>query len=149
MNRLLFWLVILFAIIGILYMLGTFGRSTTGKITLNNKTYNIEVSDTGVKRELGLSLRKSLCADCGMLFEFEKDDQYAIWMKDMNFDIDVVYFDSLMNIVDVKENFSKDSFPEKYINKVIAKYALEINAGEYAKSGAQIGEKVILNIDNK
>ena len=59
--------------------------------TANGKKIYIEVADTDASRQQGLSDRDGLCAECGMLFVFPQNGYYGFWMKDMNFNIDIVF----------------------------------------------------------
>lgn len=133
---------------GVFNYIARFNTDYNTKVSLGKKEYKLEIADSALKKLSGLSYRKSMCAECGMLFIFDKDDHQSIWMKDMNFNIDLIFVDSSMTVVDVYENFKKESYnknnQEKYINKVIAKYLVELNAGEWVKSGASIGEKIII-----
>ena len=69
-----------------------------GSTVLNN----IEIADTGKKREQGLSGKNNIGGDYGMLFIFEKPGFYAFWMKDMNFAIDIIWLDENYTVVGIK-----------------------------------------------
>ena len=99
-------------------------------IQINNTKYNLYIADTQIKRVLGLSNIKSLCENCGLLFIFDTEDRLAFWMKDMLFNIDLIYLDKDYKITDIYENLSPDTFPRTFYSSKLAKYALEINAGQ-------------------
>lgn len=61
------------------------------KIRVGNTTLSIEVADTPEKRNQGLSDRKSLYPDCGLLFIFDSPGIYPFWMRRMYFDIDILW----------------------------------------------------------
>ncbi len=151
MYKLIFVLALIFIIIGFFNYISKFNSDYNIKVSLGSKEYKVEKANSEIKKITGLSNRKSMCSKCGMLFIFENDSYQAIWMKDMNFNIDLIFVDSDMTIVDVYENFAKESYigpnPQKYINKTKAKYLIELNAGEWAKSGANIGDKISINSD--
>src|SRR3989344_5288383 len=52
-----------------------------------------DVADTPELRQLGLSGKKSLEKDSGMLFVFDTTGIYGFWMKEMAFPIDVIWID--------------------------------------------------------
>src|SRR4026208_1251957 len=60
-------------------------------VTINGHTLNIEIAQTQIEREKGLSGRDTLPENSGMLFVFDKPDYYAFWMKDMKFPLDFIW----------------------------------------------------------
>ena len=57
------------------------------------------VADTPEARQQGLSGRAGLGESEGMLFVFPKDGEYAFWMKDMRFSIDILWLSGNGTIV--------------------------------------------------
>src|SRR3989344_1660944 len=96
---------------------------------LNNKDISIIVSDTPTTREKGLSGMESLPEDSAMLFIFEKPDKYGIWMKDMKFPIDIIWFDEEYRITHIESNISPDTFTKVFYPPEASRYVLETNAG--------------------
>lgn len=113
---------------------------------IKNTKFNLILAKTDKDRMLGLSGRKNLATNTGMLFMFDKKDYYPFWMKDMKFPIDIIYIDN-DKIVDIINNAPapKDkniaSLPV-YKPKNAANYVLEINAGLSSKNKFSIGDKV-------
>ena len=105
-----------------------------------------EVADTEEKRRIGLSGREPLKEGQGMLFIFDKPDFYGIWMKDMNFPIDIVWIDEELNIVDVKSGAKPESYPETFRPAQKSLYVVETVAGLLRTNDIKIGDKVILKI---
>src|SRR3989344_9082121 len=60
----------------------------------------VEVADSEVERAQGLSGRKVLAEQTGILFVFPTAEQHAFWMKDMNFALDIIWLDKNWKIVD-------------------------------------------------
>ena len=147
-SPLLLSLSIVFFLIGIYYNIATTNINIFDK--KNEGKFEIEIADTKEKRSLGLSYRKNLCDRCAMLFIFEKAGHYAFWMKDMNFDLDILYINDRKEVVEIFENVKKESYysdnvenSEKIKNSNIAKYVLEINSGKVKQMGIKIGDKII------
>ena len=115
-------------------------------VVLGKYSFVVETVDTELTRERGLSGRMILVEGTGMLFVFEKSFLWGIWMKDMNFSIDVVWFDAAGTIVGVKEHMTPESFPEVFVPQLPAQYVLEIPDGAFAKSGAKLGDSVTIGI---
>ena len=103
----------------------------------------IEVADTGEERVKGLSDRESLGYRDGMLFIFDNESLHGIWMKDMNFAIDILWIDEGYKVVDIKKDAKPESYPEVFIPEVPSKYVLEVNAGFLEENDIEIGDKII------
>src|SRR3954468_5145585 len=65
-----------------------------GVVTINSQQINVETVAGSKELTKGLSGRPCIEPGWGMLFDFGRDGQYAIWMKDMKFPIDVAWIDS-------------------------------------------------------
>ena len=66
----------------------------TQPIQVGDTKLVVEVADTEALRERGLSGRSSLHEGSGMLFVFEEEGAWGIWMKGMQFPIDIIFADS-------------------------------------------------------
>jgi len=77
-----------------------------------------------------------------MLFVFDKTSIVGIWMKDMLFDIDIVYVDENCIVVDYFDNVSPSSYPKIYYPSVPTKYVIEMNSGARLKSGIDKGTQL-------
>lgn len=113
---------------------------------VNGNKINLIVATAEKDRIKGLSGRKSLEANQGMLFVFEKKGTYSFWMKEMNFPIDIIYIDG-GKVVDIFENVApgKDSQNLKiYKPSNPANFVLEINAGKSKKLNIKKGSKITL-----
>ena len=108
----------------------------------NEKVLVLELVNTPESRQLGLSGRELLELGSGMLFFFDMSDKHGIWMKDMNFAIDIVWIDENYKIVDIKKNARPESFPEVFVPKTSSKYVLEVNTGFLEKNDIEIGERI-------
>jgi uncharacterized membrane protein (UPF0127 family) len=94
----------------------------------------IEIATTVEERENGLGGRDSLDADSGMLFIFPDppgEVTLPFWMKDMKFDLDMIFINKDKQVVFVERNAPAGSAeliepPASYL------YVLEVNAGDAA-----------------
>jgi uncharacterized membrane protein (UPF0127 family) len=144
-NKILFKLqigIIIFLVIVITsLLLRDSGSEKQQTVTINNHKFLVEIADTKAKRELGLGNRDGLCEDCGMLFIFDDKKSRVFWMKDMRFDIDIIWIED-GTIVDIVENVShKDSEKKIYSPKNIDK-VLELPAGSVKQFGIIAGNGV-------
>ncbi len=110
-------------------------------IVINGQTIYVTIADTTEQRQQGLSGQKALCEKCGMLFIFDTADNYTFWMKDMNFDIDIVWIRDDV-VVDISERVSYKT-PEKIVWTIESvDKVLELPAGGVDKFGIIVGNGV-------
>lgn len=116
-------------------------------VKIKNKEFKADLANTLESRTKGLSGRKKINEDEAMLFVFENSGYHSFWMKDMSFDIDIIwiYYDT---IVDIQENIkhpsSQNQNLEIYSPKLKANMTLEILAGTAAKYGLSVGDQVFV-----
>jgi uncharacterized membrane protein (UPF0127 family) len=60
-------------------------------MTINGQRVALELSITPAQQQLGLGRRDGLAWNHGMLFLYERPGFPRFWMKDMRFDIDIVW----------------------------------------------------------
>ena len=137
-------LTIFFVTIFVAIVLFLYPFSYSAKVILGGKTFNVEVVDTKEFLEKGLSRRKSLSESNGMLFDFQKSDNYGFWMKDMSFSIDIVWFDSDLKIVHMEKSISPKTYPKIFYPNSPSAYVLEISAGQSDSLGLKIGDSAKL-----
>lgn len=65
--------------------------STRPHVEIRGQRVEVEIAKTREEQRQGLSDRDRLPWDRGMLFLYEEPGFYAFWMKDMRFDIDIVW----------------------------------------------------------
>jgi uncharacterized protein len=115
-------------------------------LRINDEIINVEIVTDTLSQNRGLSDRKSLCENCGMIFLFPKSEKHIFWMKDMNFPLDIIYIQE-NEIVEIFKNVSifdeageiTEIFPEQKADKV-----LEVNAGWCEAHNVQVGDKIEL-----
>ena len=106
---------------------------------------DVHVANTEASREQGLSGVTELGAKEGLLMIFDKPDYYAIWMKEMNFPLDVIWIDNNLRIVDITESILPESYPSIFEPKEPARMALEVNARFAATYHIKVGDTVRIN----
>jgi len=104
----------------------------------------VEVADTEALREQGLSGRPNLPEGQGMLFVFDTDGVWGIWMKGMQFPIDIVWADASGTVVTVAVNIAPDTYPDSFYPTIPARYVLELQAGFTATHDIVVGSKIVL-----
>ena len=99
-------------------------------VTLGGKLFSVEIADTPATQERGLSGHAPLSDGQGMLFVFDKSDNYGFWMKDMTFPIDIVWLNSDMKIAHIEKSVFPETYPKVFYPNALTQYVLEISAGQ-------------------
>ena len=113
-------------------------------VKIGNTIYKVDIADTEVEREQGLSGRPSLARDSGMLFVFPEKRPYAFWMKDMQFPIDIVWADVDGKVITIASNVAPDTYPKSFFPSAPARYVVELPAGFAAANGIVEGGQIVL-----
>ncbi len=100
------------------------------------------VMDSDAERARGLSGRPSLPHDEGLLFIFDTPGTYGFWMKEMNFPIDILWFDENKLLVDISPSIDPSTYPESFVPQVPAQYVLEANAGFVEEKKIKLGDQL-------
>ena len=117
-------------------------------VSVGDKPLETLLADTEETRQRGLSGRKSLGEDEVMLFVFDTPALYGIWMKDMNFSIDIFWLDQSGKIISLLERVEPATFPKIFTPSVPAKYVLEASAGFAQKNNLKIGGELYFSQNN-
>lgn len=120
-------------------------------LSIGQSVFSVELAVTEEERQLGLGGRKVIGSDAGMLFLFPGADFHGIWMKGMQFPLDIIWLASppakggeqnlseTFVVVDMKENVLPETYPTVFLPTKKASYVLEIGAGKARTSGITIG----------
>jgi len=122
----------------------------SGKVFIDGKEFDVEVADTLLARQQGLSGREELGEDEGMLFVFTRTAVHGFWMKDMLIPIDIIWIQGEEVI-----GFDTEIYPEPGVsamNLTIYKppapvnFVLEVPAGTVERNGIQVGDSVSVRL---
>lgn len=97
--------------------------------SIGGKNMIVELATTSESRTLGLSNRKNMPKETGLLFVFEESLMHGIWMKDMNFGIDIFWFDKDFNLIDKRLSVATSTYPNVFYPKESSMYVLETEEG--------------------
>lgn len=124
--------------------LSSFGGKTA---VINNHSYKLLIANDDKTRQIGLSKRKSLDKNTGMLFIFPKKGIYSFWMKDTEIPLDMLFIDGNKITYIVKnapaQAGSNGQLPI-YTPPSEVNYVLELNGGESDKNKFKTGDTVTL-----
>ena len=110
--------------------------STSG----GERSFTIEIADTGERRSRGLMFRREMAADHGMLFVFERTGRLGFWMKNTPLPLDLLF---ISETGEVRAILPGEPFSTAQIDPgEPARFVLELNAGTSAANGIAPGDKV-------
>jgi uncharacterized membrane protein (UPF0127 family) len=116
----------------------------TNTIYINGTPFTVRIADTQPERAQGLSGTEPLGRNEGMLFIFDESDYYGFWMKDMNYPIDILWFDASRRLVHLETDVRPDSYPTSYAPDEPARYVVELAA--YTADSFQFQEGALLTL---
>ncbi|WP_436346981.1 DUF192 domain-containing protein [Natronorubrum sp. FCH18a] len=103
-----------------------------------------EVADTRAERYTGLSDHDSLAEGEGMLFVHSSEDERTYVMREMAFDIDIIFVDADREITTIEEARAPESDEDgedlEYTGR--AQYVLEVPRGYADESGIEPGDEI-------
>ena len=117
------------------------------KACINEKCFNLYLVETSQEKQKGLSIFDEILENEGMLFVYDAAGEHSFWMKDMKFNIDIIWIDENYQIVHIEKNLFPCSLEEEckiFSPNVNSKYVLEINANLTEKYNFKLGDSVEL-----
>ena len=107
-----------------------------GTIKLDDKILEVQIADTDSLQVRGLMFQNELPYNEGMLFVFDESGTHPMWMLNMQFNLDVIWFDENANVVAIetevppcKTTVEVVACRENGVSGDNAKYVLEVTAG--------------------
>lgn len=117
--------------------------------TIAEQNYIFEIVNSPASRILGLSGRQEIGSD-GLLFVFDNKDIHNIWMKEMTFNLDLIWVadgkvvDLTYGLLAPPENVRLEQLPV-YSPSVPANILIEVEEGFIEKNRIKIGSQLIFN----
>jgi uncharacterized membrane protein (UPF0127 family) len=101
----------------------------------------VEVADTESTRSTGLMYRRSIGADEGMIFIYDREQEITMWMKNTYISLDMIFVKRDGTISHIAAN--AEPFSENIISSEGPALAvIEMAAGSAARLGLRPGDKV-------
>lgn len=117
---------------------------TTVPIIIGTTTVRASVADSLPERIQGLSDTPFLPDNFVKLFVFGVYGEHSIWMKNMNYSLDIIWMDKEGKIVHIEENVSPDTYPQSFNSPIPAWYVIEANSGFVEENDVEMGDIVTL-----
>ena len=156
MNKLItfFFLILLGGIItyfGYLFIYKINISDSQIKVVINQKEYLLNIAKTDEERSRGLAKFDTIKENEGMLFIFDVPGRYSFYMKDMKFNIDIIFLDQNKKVVDLYKNVKFQDYKnpydyETYKPNFNSKYTIELKEGEIEKNGVKLGDYIDFTI---
>ena len=116
------------------------------KVTIGKVKLNAIVADTFTKKVIGLMFRRSLPKNTCMLFPFGNAANQGIWMRNMEFPIDILWLDGRKRVSGMKKGAQpgrgffdfKTYYPERP-----SKYIVEFQSGFLSRNKVTPATRVI------
>jgi uncharacterized membrane protein (UPF0127 family) len=107
-----------------------------GTIKLDNKMLDVQIAETDAQRVRGLMFQNRLADDQGMIFVFDQEQVVPIWMLNMQFPLDIIWFDANGNVIHIEKNIPPCKSALETATCTVqnadgkkAKYVLEVSSG--------------------
>jgi uncharacterized membrane protein (UPF0127 family) len=125
-------------LVGGLYV---FGQLQKPKVLISGTTFVTELQINEADRARGLSGRDELGDKQAMTFVFDSVGERCIWMKDMQFSIDIVWLNEQKKIVAVEQNVTPETYPQNFCHP--GQYVIEFKSGTLQKYSISSGDTAI------
>jgi len=117
-------------------------------IQIKDMTIKAEVATSPQAHYKGLSGRRDLCSDCGLLFVFPDNQIRSFVMRDMNFPLDIIFIEKGV-IKNISASANQNDPNTIYFSQGTADQVLEINAGLSTSYSLVPGDEIkIKNYEN-
>ncbi len=110
------------------------------ELTVAGKILNTELASTPNQRYMGLSFRKSLAENAGMLFVYPAEEQLVFTMRNTLIPLSIAFISEDLVIQEILHMpvGPNQIFP----SKAPARFALEVNQGWFERNNIGVGEKI-------
>jgi len=107
-----------------------------GTIKIDDQVLQVQIADTEPLRVRGLMFQEQLPYDKGMIFVFDEPGFHSLWMLNMQFYLDMIWFDSDGKVVYIEKNVPPCKSALETVTctgvnpgEIEALYILEVTAG--------------------
>lgn len=103
--------------------------------------FTVELVDTPESRQQGLMFRQSLDKNAGMLFDFQREQQAAFWMRNTFIPLDMIFIAADGTVKTIHVN-AKPHDPTSIPSGVPVRFVLEIPGGRSVEIGLKPGDRI-------
>jgi hypothetical protein len=106
-----------------------------------SQTFEVEVASTREQRARGLMFRRELPESGGMLFDFGREREIRMWMKNTLIPLDMIFIKSDGHVLRIEQNTEPESL-RLISSGGPARTVLEVKAGTATSLGISVGDRV-------
>ena len=123
---------------------------TKGTVRIDNQVITVEVADTAAERQRWLTFRDDrLAPDAALLLKYDHPDLYEVWMLNIEYNLDLLWFDQDGNVVYMKENVQPcqnvvETVSCTYKTTSKSLYIMAATAGFIDLHGINVGSKMTI-----
>ena len=119
-----------------------FEKSALSIVTAKGeKTFDVEIAKSPEQQAQGLMYRRSMLANAGMLFVYDRPQPASYWMKNTFIPLDMIFIGANGHIVNIRQRTVPHSLaPVRSDGNVLA--VLELNGGTTSKLGIKAGDAI-------
>ena len=133
----------IFIVVILLVKFNFFKNEEKKEVCFSSKCVEVEIADEESERTRGLMFRTSLDENKGMLFVFDKSENYPFWMKNTLIPLNIIWIGENFKIVYIANAVPCREEPcEIYNPQKNAKYVVEVNEGFVEENGVEVGDEV-------
>jgi uncharacterized protein len=121
-----------------------------GTVRIDDDVITVEIAETAAERQRWLTFRQDrLPFDTAMMIKYDKPDLYEVWMLNIEYNLDLIWFDENGNAVYIKENVPPcgnvvETVSCTYKTTKPALYMMAATAGFIDAHGIAIGSKMAI-----
>ncbi len=116
-------------------------------LRLGDGVFTASVAMDNASRTKGLSGTTELKSDQALIMAFPTSDKWGIWMKDMNYPIDIVWLDANKHVVDVFLGATPDKPDVIHKPRLNATFVVEFSAGTVVDKNITFDKTAIFEIN--
>jgi len=115
------------------------------EITVKQQKLSVELAANSHTRMVGLSERKSMPEDRGMLFAYKKEKMLSFWMRDTYIPLSIAFLNSSGTILNILDMDPLNTTP-RYRSVEPAQFALETHIGWFERHGIRVGDRIYFHV---
>ncbi len=115
-------------------------------LRIGDGIFNARLALTDADKLKGLSGTATLDTGQALIFVYDYEDTWAIWMKDMNYPIDIIWLNNDKKIVHIVTNAPPESYPsQSFTPNKEARYVIELPAGTIDARSIKINTQAVFD----
>ena len=121
-----------------------------GTVRIDDDIITVEIAQTAAERQRWLTFRQDVLPfDTAMLIKHDKPDLYEVWMLNIEYNLDLIWFDENGNVVYMKQNVPPcgnlvETVSCTYKTTTPALYVMAAASGFIDSHKIEVGSKMII-----